>query len=214
MLFGFASQSSAGAYPCRAVPKNCGTGPGTPCCPSTYHISVNPPLTNIGCGGKDSSGRVNFCNYESKEASTQPPGYDWPTGTCTANPLNCGTFGKPCCVFTGGGATGTKCGPYFGEPGYGTPGSKGYCANPPGYKGTGQAPLKDLICTQCPDKVVDSAKRGDPELYFSCQSKEQAQRDADQSPIKRHVVNASSKLPPGIKVWPGDKLASHQKLNL
>lgn len=88
-----------------------------------------------------------------------------PTGTCAQNTPDCGQFGKMCCITTSGAATSTRCGAQYGQSG-----PKGYCANPAGYKGSGEAPLKDLICTKCPDSVDPSLEKTNPSMYFACKS--------------------------------------------
>lgn len=123
-----------------------------------YHIASNPSLQRYGCP-KDM-----FCNYDTTPA---PPGVPnaLPRGTCLPNAPDCGQFGKSCCVFTGGSSTGLRCGAQYGQSG-----RKGYCANPPGYPGPNEAPLKDLVCTPCPDQVDPSLEKTNPSLYFSCKT--------------------------------------------
>jgi hypothetical protein len=138
---------------CTAIPDNCGTGPGTPCCPMPYHVDSNPKLQRYGCLNNQ------FCNYGNSTTGALP------SGTCEPNPSDCGQFGKKCCIFTGGAATGMRCGAQSGQSG-----PKGYCANPVGYKGANQAPLKDLVCTQCPDSVDPGLEKSNPNLYFACKT--------------------------------------------
>jgi hypothetical protein len=144
---------------CMAIPKNCGTGPGTPCCPMPYHTDSNPPLSmkQYGCG----TDAKMFCNYITIPGQKQT---GLPSGTCELNPSDCGQFGKKCCITTGGSATGMRCGGPWGSTGV------GYCANPADYKGSGEAPLKDLICTPCPAKLDPSLEKTNPTLYFSCKT--------------------------------------------
>lgn len=140
-------------------------GQGSPCCPYTYKTAQNPPLERYGCP------RNMFCNYDFKPAAAKGNITDsslspaFPSGTCEINPSDCGQFGKACCIYSSGAATGTKCGAEWGQPG-----QKGYCANPPGFKGPNMAPYKDQICTRCPDRVDSSAKETNPSMYFSCQT--------------------------------------------
>lgn len=176
-----------GSYSCFKVEQNCGTDPGTPCCPSMYHISSNPSMPRPDCGASNA-----FCNYEGAG-----PGFPYWKGTCGVNAPDCGRIGKKCCISTGGGATGTKCGPYFGEPGFGTPGSKGYCADAAGKGLAGGTRLGDLICTRCPDKVDSSTKQTNPLFYYACASDEQQKRDDVQ--VGRIVVApASNSRPPPV----------------
>lgn len=84
-----------------------------------------------------------------------------PTGTfcdkvdaksvCVPQPKECGKFGQKCCVTT------SRLGPYFECKG--SDGSRGYCENPPGYMGTEDAPLRELVCTKCPDKLDENNSR-------------------------------------------------------
>jgi len=136
---------------CTAIPADCGTGPGSPCCPMPYHVDSNPKLQRYGCPDNQ------FCNYDNSTTGALP------SGTCKPNPSDCGQFGKKCCIFTGGAATGMRCGAQYGQSG-----PKGYCANPVGYKGTNHAPLKDLVCTQCPDALDPSLEKSNPNWYFAC----------------------------------------------
>jgi len=146
----YAANTGYGA--CTAIPADCGTGQGSPCCPMPYHVASNPTLQRYGCNSNNQ-----FCNYGSSTGGALP------SGTCETNPPDCGQFGKKCCIFTGGSSTGMRCGAQYGQSG-----PKGYCANPPGYKGTNQAPLKDLVCTQCPDTLDPSTEKTNPSLYFAC----------------------------------------------
>lgn len=148
-----------GGPACTAIPSDCGSGQGSACCPMPYHIAANPTLQRYGCP-KDM-----FCNYTPRPAGS--PSTALPSGTCEPNSADCGQFGKRCCVFTGGAATGFRCGAQYGQSG-----PKGYCSNPPGYTGKGQAPFKDLICTQCPpsEQLDPSLEKTNPELYYSCKT--------------------------------------------
>ena len=101
-----------------------------------------------------------FCNYDvikpgNATADAALMKRPYPTGTCLANKPDCGQFGKSCCVFTSGAATGTKCGAQWGESG-----PKGYCAGPNGQQM--YVWNKDLVCGQCPANVSH------PQEYFGC----------------------------------------------
>lgn len=159
-------KSITGGPACTAIPSNCGTSAGSPCCPMPYHIASNPPLTRYGCP-KDM-----FCNYDDapKPASnTTAVGITssaLPRGTCQPNTADCGQFGKKCCVFTGGSATGFRCGAQYGQPG-----PKGYCAGWMKAEGAATStPLNDLVCKQCPDKVDASMEKTNPSAFFSCRT--------------------------------------------
>lgn len=84
-------------------------------------------------------------------------------GTCKANAPGCGDIGKNCCVSTGGSGSGIKCGAYPGSPG-----QKGYCADPPGWKGPAKPSEADQICTACPDVVPESWKESNIQAYSRC----------------------------------------------
>lgn len=119
---------------CEAIDRTCGTGPFTPCCPARYDrgIMYNPNLApgNAGCP----SGT--FCDKIGANS------------TCVPQPKECGKLGQKCCVTT------SRLGPYFECKG--ADGSRGYCENPAGYKGSDDAPLRELVCTKCPAKLDDS----------------------------------------------------------
>lgn len=122
----------------------------------------------------------------------------WKKGTRVSNHPECGTYGKPCCVRTGApyGGAAIRCGPQPKPGVWGIQGRKGYCANPPGFKGTGKASSKDLICTECPETVDPSLKKTDPEFYGECAPDEQQRRDAG--------LPASPKYKPGTNVLVGE----------
>jgi len=144
--------ANKGAYACTAIPKDCGTGKGSPCCPYLYKIATNPQVTRIGCPDKM------FCSYDDKPSvnpdTSLQPGFN--SGTCDINPPDCGQFGKPCCIFTSGAATGMQCGAQYGQSG-----PKGYCAGPNGEQMYVQN--KDMVCRQCP---ADASKNS--QKYFGC----------------------------------------------
>jgi hypothetical protein len=108
-------------------------------------------------------GENEFCDYSTATSKNpdEDPAYN--AGTCRANEPGCGEIGKKCCVFTGGAASGIKCGAYPGSPGL-----KGYCADPPGWKGPGKPSESQQICTACPAKVDESMKDSNPDMYSRC----------------------------------------------
>jgi hypothetical protein len=148
-----------GSGACTAIPSNCVQGPGTPCCPITYKTAANPPLQRSGCPGP-----AGFCNYADTPSSRPPPALQsLPSGTCAENAPDCGQFNRSCCITTAGSSTGLRCGGSFQQPG-----PKGYCATPPpprpGYTSKFQAPLKDLVCLQCPGTIPEA----DKSKYLGC----------------------------------------------
>jgi hypothetical protein len=118
-------------YACMAIPKNCGTTPNSPCCPSTYRTSYHPRLARSHCP-KDF-----FCQYDKVNGPKYPNSElaGELTGVCLRNAPDCGKLNKPCCISNGGSNTATTC-----EPGGGR---KGYCVTADG-KEDGME--KDLIC--------------------------------------------------------------------
>lgn len=121
-----------------ALPADCGTKAGAPCCPSTWRTGTQPLLRKRQCPNNM------FCQFD-KEKGPKFPGSDLLSSTpglCVANGPDCGKLGQRCCVSNEGCCTSTTCTPENGK--------KGYCANQPSGK------LQDLICTQCPD-IVDAS---------------------------------------------------------
>lgn len=118
---------TTGVYACTAVPPECGTAAGSPCCPFADKISTNPPLPRTGCGSNTSL----FCNYDvvglPKAVLSVKPEYlsAAVSGTCEANAADCSQFGKSCCVTTGPTSTSFVCGARWNETG-----QRGYCADP------------------------------------------------------------------------------------
>lgn len=151
-----------GAYNCAPVPKDCGTGAGKPCCPALYRTVTNPVFSDPTMGqGCARGGNTMFCNYDvinpgNATADAALMKRPYPTGTCLANKPDCGQFGKSCCVFTSGAATGTKCGARWGESG-----PKGYCSGPNGQQMYVQN--KEMVCSQCPANASQN-----PQKYFGC----------------------------------------------
>jgi hypothetical protein len=98
---------------CAAIPKNCGTGEGTPCCPTSYGASYNPSLPRYDCGqGKISPSAENFCCNHGDPKTVKYPGYDniFMPGVCYKNKPDCDEWGKACCHGTGGSAASDVCG--------------------------------------------------------------------------------------------------------
>uniref|UniRef100_A0A383V6H8 Uncharacterized protein n=1 Tax=Tetradesmus obliquus TaxID=3088 RepID=A0A383V6H8_TETOB len=154
----FASPAGPLLGTCRPVPKDCGSAPGKPCCPSLYHRGVNPALP--------SSSMTNICSAPNTFCQYTPPGDkafdpDWQTGTCVANKPDCGKIGSSCCIWTSGVSTNSLCGSSMGQPGNA---GYGYCAYPGG-KVTKD--MRDQQCLSCPDKKVAAAE---PMKYFGCPS--------------------------------------------
>jgi hypothetical protein len=139
---------------CVTVAKDCGTGPGSPCCPTLYRQRTNPELPRGGCPGSNE-----YCNPDRaaiKRNEGKP--FTFTPGTCLRNAPDCGKFGKSCCQFTTSSSSVETC-----EQG----GRKGYCANPPGYKevdGYRYAPENERVCTPCPAKVDAAAEAKQPAL--------------------------------------------------
>lgn len=95
----------AGAYPCAAVPADCGSAAGKPCCPTLYRVSTNPQLEKQGCWGAV-SGSTLYCKYEDPGPNVE---LAFIPGTCVANPPDCGTLGRPCCIATTSSSNTVSC---------------------------------------------------------------------------------------------------------
>lgn len=90
----FSSPAASLLGQCFKVAKDCGTAAGKPCCPSLYHMRINPALPNNTqnpTGDLCSTSGKLFCQYGSGASPTVPA---WATGTCRANKPDCGKFGK------------------------------------------------------------------------------------------------------------------------
>lgn len=142
---------------CVTIAKDCGTGPGSPCCPTLYRQRTNPELPRGGCPGSNE-----YCNPD-RTAMKQNEGkpYTFTPGTCLRNAPDCGKFGKSCCHFMASSSSVETCGLHLEG------GRKGYCANPPGYTevdGYRYAPENERVCTRCPAKVDAAAEAKQPAL--------------------------------------------------
>jgi hypothetical protein len=123
-------------YACAAIPKNCGTTPNSPCCPSSYRTGFNPPLDKPVCPDNF------YCEYDKQKGAF--PGSQLLTGgigICLRNAPDCEKLGKPCCIINTGSTSVITCNP--------GPGLKGYCAAADG--STKGVPYSKLMCQKCPD---------------------------------------------------------------
>jgi hypothetical protein len=150
---------TAGDVGCVAPPKNCNTGPGSPCCPSGYPLAMNPPT------GKEGSCSGNlFCDMDPRAPaypgmSLLPP-FVAMQGVCRANTPDCGKFGKRCCIGNSGRTSILQCEDQ-------NPSQKGYCANAAGRTPSTGAASSELICTRCPAKL-DVTFEQDSHKYSHC----------------------------------------------
>eukprot|EP00775_Hariotina_reticulata_P009346 gene9346-9509_t len=141
---------------CQKVAADCGSAAGKSCCPSQYHIGINPPLPNNAHNpGNELCNAAKNLFCQSTADASAPDGFN---RTCVANKPDCGKFGKSCCIVSTGVTTNMICGASWGQPG-----PKGYCAYPRGTSHTDD--LREQLCLQCPAPVVAAA---DPMTYFGC----------------------------------------------
>jgi hypothetical protein len=155
------------AVGCVAVPKDCGLKAGSLCCPYKYNVATNPRMGRAPCPKKHycAYARFEFPEFPGSELlSRRSPG-PVPTGTCMANPPDCGRRGKPCCIIDMLSTTHIVCNPGGG--------ARGYCADKSGQTRGAGARLQDLICNVCPDKADDVQRLGllkasQPEIYQAC----------------------------------------------
>lgn len=120
---------AAGWHRCTPVAKDCGIGPGSPCCPllPTGSMRTNPALKRGGCPDKladssnnpDDKWRGQYCHsptYGRGSPNTVFRGGDrqsdmvsYRKGVCKQNDPDCGIFGKPCCILHVNSKSGYMC---------------------------------------------------------------------------------------------------------
>lgn len=144
---------------CVAVPKTCNSGPGSPCCPSTYPLATNANTGKSSCGDNE------YCDIDPKAPTY--PGIELllsinqaNRGFCRANAPDCGKFGKPCCVSNSGRTSAFSCETS-------NTAQKGYCADAAGRTSSTGAKYSELMCTRCPAKLDVTAEQN-YHKYWSC----------------------------------------------
>ncbi|KAF6253487.1 hypothetical protein COO60DRAFT_416992 [Scenedesmus sp. NREL 46B-D3] len=105
---------------CIAVPSDCGSAPGKPCCPSGFGAVTDKPLPSAGTQWANSPCSSTATKHGMWCEGSYVPFAGQGVGVCRANP-ECGGDKQPCCKYSRPAMAGVSC-PNLGGPG------AGYCA--------------------------------------------------------------------------------------